>query len=57
MMKLLLTTKVKLQYHDCIELKKNPFNISGQSRAEVANTAVCTADFAVLPSALSGSPH
>ena len=33
------------------------FYISGQYRAEVADTAVCTPDFAVLPSALSGSPH
>ena len=32
------------------------FYISGQYRAEVAGTAVCTPDFAVMPSALSGSP-
>ena len=45
-------------YHDCTELKKNSiFYISGQYCAEVADTAVCTPDFAVLPSALSGSPH
>ena len=46
-----------LCYHDHTELKKFPFYISGQYRAEVADTAVCTPDFAVLPSALSGSPH
>ena len=53
----IIDTKVKLQYHDCTEFKKKPFNISGQYLAEVADTAVCTPDFAVLPSALSGSPH
>ena len=40
-----------------LSLRKIPFYISGQYRAEVADTAVCTPDFAVLPSALSGSPH
>ena len=40
-----------------LSLRKIPFYISGQYRAEDANTAVCTPDFAVLPSALSGSPH
>ena len=50
----LLTTKVKLQLVDCTEL---PFYISGLYRAEVTDTAVCTPDFAVLPSALSGTPH
>ena len=40
-----------------LSLKKNPFYISGQYRAEVADTAVCTPDFAVQPSARSGSPH
>ena len=39
-----------------LNFKKFPFYISGQYRAEVA-TAVCTPDFAVLPSALSDSPH
>ena len=40
-----------------LSLRKFPFYISGQYRAEVAETAVCTPDFAVLPSALSSSPH
>ena len=40
-----------------LSLRKIQFYISGQYRAEVADTAVCTPDFAVLPSALSGSPH
>ena len=40
-----------------LSLRKILFYISGQYRAEVADTAVCTPDFAVLPSALSGSPH
>ena len=37
--------------------EKFHFYISGQYRAEVADTAVCKPDFTVLPSALSGSPH
>ena len=40
-----------------LSLRKIPFYISGQYLAEVSDTAVCTPDFAVLPSALSGSPH
>ena len=40
-----------------LSLRKIPFYISCQYHAEVADTAVCTPDFAVLPSALSGSPH
>ena len=52
------TLHAALRYHDCTELKKNSIlYFSGQYRAEVADTAVCTPDFAVLPSALSGSPH
>ena len=40
-----------------LSLRKIPFYISCQYRAEIADTAVCTPDFAVLPSALSGLPH
>ena len=40
-----------------LSLRKILFYISGQYHAEVADTNVCTPDFAVLPSALSGSPH
>ena len=40
-----------------LSLRKIPFYISGQCCAEVADTAGSTPDFAVLPSALSGSPH
>ena len=40
-----------------LSLRKIQFYISGQYHAEVADAAVCTPDFAVLPSALSGSPH
>ena len=39
-----------------LSLRKIQFYISVQYRAEVADTAVCTPDFAVLPSALSDSP-
>ena len=40
-----------------LSLRKIPFYILGLYHAEYADTAVCTPDFAVLPSALSGSPH
>ena len=49
--------KVKLQYHDCSELKKKSFHIPCPYCAEVADNAVCTPDVAVLPSVLSGPPH
>ena len=40
-----------------LSLRKIQFYISGQYRAEVADTVVCTPDFAVMPSVLSSSPH
>ena len=40
-----------------LSVRKISFYISGQYRAEVADTALCTPDFVVMPSALSGSPH
>ena len=45
-------TLLRCSIMTALSLRKIPFYISGQYRAEVADTAVCTPDFAVLPSAL-----